>query len=166
MPDRAARLARLREMALVLAADVVDYQLGECLDRQGMDRTFGAQERILVCLTPRANAAAMLATARMMAQRFHAELIAAYVSQPGLSAADNVALEEKLGAARAAGASVVTLNGEDPVNAILDFAASRGVTQLFIGHSQRSGLRARIRGNPVDKLIRLARGMDVRVFPH
>ena len=63
------------------------------------------------------------------------------------------------------GARVEILDGEDPVDAILEFAKSHGITQLFIGHSQRSGLWQRIWGNPVDKLIRGTPGMDVRVFP-
>jgi K+-sensing histidine kinase KdpD len=57
------------------------------------------------------------------------------------------------------------LEGEDPVEAILDYARQRGVTQLFIGHSQRSGLWSRVWGNPVEKLLRKSRGMDVRIFP-
>jgi len=67
--------------------------------------------------------------------------------------------------ARAAGARIAILEGEDPVQAILDFATNGGVTQLFIGHSQRRGLWSRIGGNPVDKLLRGSHGMDVRVFP-
>ena len=57
------------------------------------------------------------------------------------------------------------LDGEDPVEALLEFAKSRGITQLFIGHTQRSGFWSRMWGSPVDKLIRESRGMDVRVFP-
>ena len=81
------------------------------------------------------------------------------------SPADETALQEKLSIARDAGASIETLEGEEPVTAILDFARSRGITQLFIGHSQRSGIGPRLWGNPVEKLIRRSRGMDVRVFP-
>jgi len=73
--------------------------------------------------------------------------------------------DEKLAAARAAGARIEILEGENPVEAILDFACSAGITQLFIGHSQRSGIWPRLWGNPVDKLLRRSRGMDVRVFP-
>jgi K+-sensing histidine kinase KdpD len=107
----------------------------------------------------------MMTTARTIAARFHAELIAAYVKQDRISAADRATLEEKLVVARDAGASVEILEGEDPVTAILDFARSRGITQLFVGHSQRSGIGPRLWGNPVEKLIRRSRGMDVRVFP-
>jgi two-component system sensor histidine kinase KdpD len=162
---RAHRLSKLRELALVLAADVVDHQLTDYLHIHGIEQQAGAQERILVCITPRANVSDMIATARVIAEKFHGELIAAYVHQPGISTADQGALDEKLAVARAAGASVEILDGEDAVATILDFARSRRITQLFIGHSQRSGWWARLMGNPVDKLIRRSEGMDVRVFP-
>jgi two-component system sensor histidine kinase KdpD len=162
---REQRLSKLRELALVLAVDVVDDQLNEYLERHGIRHSIGAQERILVCITPRANASEMIETGRIIAERFHGELIAAYVHQPGISPAGQAALDQRLAIARAAGARVEILDGENPVEAILDYAKSSGITQLFIGHSQRSGLWARIWGNPVDKLIQGTQGMDVRVFP-
>src|SRR5579862_6410187 len=113
---RAQRLSRLRELALVLAADVVDRQLNQYLERHGIHQQFGAHERIMVCITPRANAQEMIETARIYAQRFHAERIVAYVRQTQISAADQAALEEKLAVARAAGAHIEILDGEDPVD--------------------------------------------------
>jgi two-component system, OmpR family, sensor histidine kinase KdpD len=163
--ERAARLAQLRELALLLAADVVDQQLNQYLESHGIRQTFGAHERILVCITPRANAREMIQTARLMSDRFHGELLVAYVRQAQISAADKDALEEKLNLARAIGARIVILEGEDPVQSILDFASRGGITQIFIGHSQRDGIWSNIWGNPVDKLLRGAHGMDVRVFP-
>lgn len=161
----AERLLRLRELALVLAADVVDRQLEHYLECHGIQHRLGTQERILVCITPRANAREMIETGRNIAERFHGELIVAYVSQPRISPGDQAALDGRLAIARAAGASVQMLDGEDPVDTILDFARARGVTQLFIGHSRRSGIWARMWGNPVEKLIRGSQGMDVRIFP-
>jgi two-component system sensor histidine kinase KdpD len=160
---REERYTALREMALVLAADVVDHQLNDYLDKHGIRQHFGTQERILVCITPRANAQDMIETAKAIADRFHGELIVAYVRQPEISAADDAALEEKLNMARSAGAPIEILEGEDPVDAIVDFARLRGITQLFIGHTQT--LRRWPWGDPVDKLIRRSRGMDVRIFP-
>lgn len=162
---RQQQLSRLRELALVLAADVVDHQLTEYLDRHGLPQRYGANERILVCITPRANVDDMIGTARIIAEKFHGELLAAYVSQPDISADDQVALEERLAIARNADAHVELLSGKDPADTILEFARSRGVTQLFIGHSQRSGWWSCLWGSPVDKLIRRGRGMDVRIFP-
>jgi two-component system sensor histidine kinase KdpD len=162
---RRQQISKLRELALVLAADVVDHQLSDYLDRHGIRQQFGAHERILVCITPRANVREMIEIAQTIAESFHGELIVAYVNQPQISPEDQSTLDQKLAIARAAGARIEILDGDDPVHTLLEFARSRGVTQLFIGHSQRTGIWPRLWGNPVDRLIRLSRGMDVRVFP-
>ena len=135
--QREKQLSILREMALVLTADVVDQQLGDYLEKHGIKHHFGMQERILVYLTPRANAVEMIETARRIADSFHAELIVAYAKQPRLSKEDESAIEEKLAIARAAGIPIEILAGENAIDALLDFARSRGITQLFIGHSQK-----------------------------
>jgi two-component system sensor histidine kinase KdpD len=161
---RQERLAKLRELALILAADVVDHQLNDYLERHGIRQHFGAHERILVCVTPRANLQGMLEEAQVVAERFHGELIVAYVRQSNISAEDQSALDARLAIASAAGAHIEILEGDDPAQTLLEFARSRGITQLFVGHSQRGRL-ARLRGSPLDKLIWEGHGMDVRVFP-
>jgi two-component system, OmpR family, sensor histidine kinase KdpD len=162
--ERERRLSRLRELALVLAADVVDHQLNDYLECHGLKQQFGANERILVCITPRANMQEMMEMAQIIAQRFHGELTVAYVNQPNISADDQAALDARLAIASAAGAHIEILEGDDPADALLAFARSRGITQLFVGHSQRTGL-SRLWGSPIGKLITDSRGMDVRVFP-
>ena len=152
-----AQLSELREMALVLAADVVDQQ-------PGVYR--GAHERILVCITPRTNLARMLESARVTASRFHGELYAVYVTQPETTPEDRDSLERNLAMAREAGAKVEMLDGEDPVTAILDFARKAGITQIFIGHTQRRrGWLSKLASTPVDRLLAKAESFDVRVFP-
>lgn len=161
---RQARLSKLRELALVVTADIVDHQLNEYLDRHGLSQSFGAHERILVCVTPRANMQEMMEIAQIMAKRFHGELMVAYVKQANISPQDQSALDVRLAIASAAGAHIEILQGADPAETLLEFARSRGITQLFVGHSQRTGL-ARLKGSPLDKLIWEGRGMDVCVFP-
>lgn len=163
---RQQQMPKLREMALVLAADVVDHQLSKYLESHGIRQQFGAQERILVCITPRSNVQEMLETAQIIKQRFHGELYVVHVNRATISAKDRTALEDRLAIARAAGAHVEVLEGRDPANRILEFARARHVTQLFIGHSQHSKFWSRIQGTPADKLIRNSRGMDVRIFPN
>ena len=67
---------------------------------------WGAQERILVCLTPRSNAGDMLRSGQRNALRFHGALLAAYVEQPGLAPAGPRMLEQHLALAREMGAEV------------------------------------------------------------
>jgi two-component system sensor histidine kinase KdpD len=164
--SEAQKLSELREIALLLAADVVDRQLETYLERNGITQTFGAQERIMVCVTPRANAAAMIESGRRNAERFHGDLTVAYVSQPEISAGDQAALEHNLAIGRSANAHVEILDGEDPVDTILNFARERGITQIFVGHSAREKWWQWITGTPLDRLIRGANDIDVRVFPH
>jgi two-component system sensor histidine kinase KdpD len=162
----AQQLSLLRERALLLTADVVDGQLEAYLALHGIESSWGTQERILICMTPRADATAMLASGRRNADRFHGELFAVYVNQPGLTPQDRIANERNIRVARAERAHVDVLDGKDPVATILKYAREHGITQLFVGHNLRRDWRARLRGSPLDRLIDGAEGMDVRVFPH
>ena len=162
---RQQRLAQLRELALLLAASVVDHQLERYLQEHGVEQLWSAQERFLVWLTPYADAARMLASGRRNALRFHGELIAAYVAQPDTTPGEKAVLERNLTLARQAGATLEALDGEDPADTILDFARHRGVTQIFAGHIDSQNWWDRVFGGAVDRLIRDAEGIDVRVFP-
>jgi two-component system sensor histidine kinase KdpD len=159
------QLSDMRELALLLAADVVDRQLSSSAGSSGIAASWGAQERVLVCLTPRANAAKMIESGRRNAARFHGELFAVYVTQGETAPEDEAALEKNLEIARQAGAKVEILEGVDPAEAILTFARQHGITQIFIGHSRQSGWWTRLAGTPVDRLLDRADNMDVRVFP-
>lgn len=160
------RLSQLREIALLLAADVIDQQLETYLRVNGIEQAFGMQERILVCVTPRSNGRVMIESGKRNADRFHGDLIVAYVSQPNTSAEDQTLLDGHLETARGVQAKVEILDGEDAVDVILEFARERGVTQIFVGHSLREKWWQRLAGSPLDRLIRRADGIDVRVFPH
>src|SRR5215467_448006 len=94
------RLSELRELALLLAADVVDEQLHHCLEGRGIEMFLGSQERILVCITPRSNARRMLEGGRRISDRFHCNFLALYVRQKGLSAADEKLVKSHLALAR------------------------------------------------------------------
>jgi two-component system, OmpR family, sensor histidine kinase KdpD len=160
------QLSELREIALVLAADVVDHQLEDYLRAQGVQQLYGTHERILVCITPRSNATVMIRRGRRQADRFHGELYVVYVQQDDLAPKDQATLDQNLATARDTNAHVEVLHAEDAVGAILDFATSHGITQIFVGHSQQTGLINRWKPNPVERLIMDADGIDVRVFPH
>ena len=161
------QLSELREIALVLAAEVVDQQLELYLRRQGIEQVFGTHERILVCVTPRSNASLMIHRGRRQADRFHGDLHVVYVQQDGLTPGDQQVLEENLACARAANAHVEILQSEEEaIDAILQFAAKQGITQIFVGHSPPKGWLRRWRATPVERLIMGAEGIDVRIFPH
>jgi two-component system sensor histidine kinase KdpD len=158
------QLSELRELALLLAAEVVDAQLQRYLDIHGIQQSWGTQERILVCITPRSNAMAMIQSGRRSADRFHGQLFAVYVAQQNLSREAQEALDENLDLARKLHAEVHILESTDPVDAIAEFARAHRITQIFVGHSQRPPW-AVWKPKPLEYLIDVAEGMDVRIFP-
>jgi two-component system sensor histidine kinase KdpD len=165
----AGQLSELRELALLLAAQVVEQQLQRYMDAHGITQSWGTQERILVCITPRSKARQMLESGARAAQRFHGQLLAVYVKQGELPREAEEIVKESLDYARKLGADVHVIEGtdgaKDPIDAIMKFAHEQRVTQLFIGHTQQNAWKFWAQ-NPVDKLIREAEGMDVRIFPN
>ena len=88
-----------------------------------------------------------------------------YVKQRELTREAEEMLEENLELARKLGADVHVMEGADPMGQIIRFAREQRMTQIFIGHTQRSAWRFWA-PNPVDRLIEAAEGIDVRIFPH
>ena len=160
-----SQLSELRELALLLAAQVVEHQLQRYMESHGIVQSWGTQERILVCITPRSSAREMLASGARATSRFHAQLLAIYVKQRDLTREAEETVEENLEFARKLGAEVHVIEGEDPIETIIRFARDQRITQVFIGHTQQSAWKIWAR-SPVDRLIKEAEGMDVRIFPH
>jgi two-component system, OmpR family, sensor histidine kinase KdpD len=158
------KLSRLRELALLVAAGVVDHQLESYLRAHGMAQPWGVWERILVCVTPRSHAAQMLESGRRNADRFHGELYALSLQQAVLSDEERSMLQKNLDYASSLGAEVQILNGLD-AESILQFAHEKGITQIFIGHSVHEGSWHRSWSKLIDDLIRSAEGIDVIVYP-
>jgi two-component system sensor histidine kinase KdpD len=171
--DSSARLAekhqlsRLRELALLVAASVVDRQLESYLRSQGTEQTWGVQERILVCVTTESDATEMLESARRNADRFQGEFYVLYFSVTPLSKPKRDRLEKNLQRARELGATVHALSDSDAVTAMLKFATQRGVTQIFVSRSSmQPDIWTRLRGSLAVRLIRAAEGIDVIIYPH
>jgi two-component system sensor histidine kinase KdpD len=160
------QLSELRELALLLTAEVVDAQLESYVHAHGIEPVFGTHERFLVCMTPHSNALAMIESGERNKERFQGELYAVYVCEPGRSKRERVMIRRYFDAAKKAGASTEVLESDDPISAIVEFARQKRITQIFIGHSDRNSWRDRVFGDPVLRLIRAAEGIDVRVFPH
>ncbi|MDE3198210.1 MAG: sensor histidine kinase KdpD [Acidobacteriota bacterium] len=159
------QLDQLRELALLLAAQVVEEQLQRYMDAHGIKQSWGTQERILVCITPRSSARVMLESGARATQRFHGQMLAVYVKQPELTREADETLRNNLEYAKKLGAEVHVLEGADPTASILGFAREQRITQVFIGHTQQQGWKFWA-ASPVDRLIKAAEGMDVRLFPH
>src|ERR1700676_2874661 len=160
------KLSELRELALLLTAEVVDAQLETYVHAHGIEPVFGTHERFLICMTPHSNALAMIESGKRNKERFQGDLHAVYVCEPGRSKRERATIRRYFDAAKKAGADTQVLESANPISAIVDFARQNRITQIFIGHSAHNTWRDRLFGDPVLRLIRAADGIDVRVFPH
>lgn len=168
LPHRLSQLqlSELRELALLLAADVIDKQLGRYMERHGIEQSWGTQERILVCIAPKVDYMRMLESGARNRDRFHGELVAAHLNRPDWSPEERQRVATGVQLAKESGAEIVELDGEDAVDTILRFARQRGITQIYVGHKGRDSWWERCFGSDLDRLISSADGIDVRVFPH
>jgi two-component system sensor histidine kinase KdpD len=160
------QLSELREIALLLAADVVDEQLERYLARHGIKQSWGTQERILIVLSPNDNSERMLGSGSRNRDRFHGELVTAHFNRPEWNSGQRASVETGLKLAKEYGSEIVELDGDDMADTILEFARQRGITQIYVGHKGRETWYERAFGSSLEKLIRVAEGIDVRVFPH
>ena len=154
------RDSKLREMALLLSADIIDAGLQLYLELHGAEPVRGTQERLLIFLTAGVNASRMVASALRSASRFHCEVVAVYMSQQ-----ISEPLEKSLAPARAAGIRVQSLEGQEPIEAVVRYARMQGITQIYVGHNVNHSWRTRFFGSAAGLLVKAARGMDVRIFP-
>ena len=159
-------LSALREMALVLSADVIDAGLQRYLRSHDIEPTSPTHERFLICLTSQANPDRMIASARLSAARFHCDVTAICVRPPNSSEEEHQAVERNLARAREAGARVEVLEGDDPVEAIVQYARCSWRYPDFCRTQYEERLESALWGTAASRLIRAAEGMDVRVFPH
>jgi two-component system sensor histidine kinase KdpD len=169
IPEDAAaqqqRLAELREMALLLTADIVDHQLEIYMQRHGVEQLWGTQERILVCVKAGVDARQMIESGHRNADRFRGELYVVNVRQGQPSSKVESVLEGTLRYARTLGTQVKVLEKEEWTAAVLRFAREHRITQIFIHHSRNERWSERLFGSGIDRLIQAAEGIDVRVFP-
>ena len=159
------QLSELRELALLLTAEVVDAQLESYVHLHGIAPVFGTHERFLVCVTPECNARAMIESGKRNKERFQGDLYVVYIRRPDITDDENAVMASHLESAREAGAMTQVLESDDPIEAITEFAREKRITQIFVGHGSDEKWRDRLFGDPVLRLIRATEGIDVRVFP-
>lgn len=177
VPEQAALAARgffepgnliaLRELALRLAARRVEAQMRRYREEQGIERTWPAAERLLVCVSPSPASEALLRAAKRLASELHADWTAAYVETPTalrLGSDERERLAVHLRLAQALGAETVTLAGESGPTEIVAFARSRNVTRILVGKPTHASWRDRLRGSFLERLVRESREIDVHAL--
>lgn len=157
-------LLALRELALRKTAERVDADVQAWRRAQGIEKTWAATDRLLVCIGASPYSANLLRVGRRMATGLRARWLAVNVETPAtlrLGAFDRARISQNLRLAEQLGAETVTLTGERPAEEILRFARERNVTKIVVGKPRVFRLRDRFGRSFVDELLLGSGDIDI-----
>ncbi len=163
---RKGNLIALRELALRKMAERVDADMQVWREAQGIEKTWAASDRLLVCISPSPYSANLLRAGRRISAGLHAPWCAVNVETPATLRLSRVArgqMSQNLRLAEQLGAETVTLSGENSADEILRFARERNITKIVVGKPRFRSLRDRFRPSFVDELILHSGDIDLYV---
>jgi two-component system, OmpR family, sensor histidine kinase KdpD len=162
---RHGNLVALREMALRVVAEKVDWQLTDYMQRRRIQGPWKSAERLLVAVSWSPFSAQLIRWTRRMATTMEAPWIAAYVetSHP-INEAQSSQLMKNLRLAQELGAELVTVRAEDVVSGLLEMARQRNITQIVVGKPNATWIKFRWNSTSlVEQLIRKSGRIDIYV---
>lgn len=161
---RTGNLTALRELALRRVAEGVEDRLVTYMDDHAIAAPWRTTERLMVCVDARASGERLIRQAWRIVRGLKAEFFVVTVELPELQGGTHKdALQKHLDLAEDLGATVVTLSGRDVAETLAVFAAEQRVTQIVIGHPQKSRWEEFVRGSTVNRLLRLCRTADILI---
>jgi two-component system sensor histidine kinase KdpD len=165
---RLGNLTALRELALLWLADEVDSALKRYRTEHGIDSSWEARERVVVALTGGEEGETLLRRgARIAARSAGGELLAVHVTNPDGRGHQAEALTGLRSLTETLGGTFHQVVGRDIPRALVEFARSVDATQLVVGVSRRSRLKAAISGAGIGAtVIRDAGPIDVHIVTH
>lgn len=161
-------LTALRELALRRTAERVDAQMRSYMRAHAIEGPWPAGERMLVCIDEQPGAAALVRTAKRLADRLHAPWVALHVRSPRyhrLTEAERDRIADTLRLAEQLGAQTVTMPGHRIADEVLGYARETNVTQIVVGKSARPRWFEMLHGSVVRELVARADGIAVHVVP-
>ncbi|PWI09799.1 histidine kinase [Streptomyces sp. NWU339] len=163
---RAGNLGALRELALLWLADRVEEELADYRARHGISAPWETKERIAVALNGAPQGEHLIRRGARTAARVHGDLIGIHVRlDDGTLQSEPPGLEEQRRLLRELHGSYVEISGSDVAQALVDFARAESATQILLGPTSRSRLKELIGGSVINRVIRMAGPIDVRVLP-
>lgn len=161
-------LAALRELALRQTAHEVDLRQPGELATAPEAASPQEHERILIHVTDSPSTVGLIRRGRRVADYLRADCFAVTVVRgPGLAVlppAQREALEKHLDFARKLHIEARILEADDPAEALVGFARTNGITQIFLAKPARPRVRLLGPGQElVMKVIRAARDIQVTV---
>jgi two-component system sensor histidine kinase KdpD len=136
---------------------------------QPRERAAATNSRVMACMSSNPPRAAMLLRrASRLAGRYNTDWFVVYVETPDetperIDAEAQRHLLANIEKARELGAEVVRVRGEDPVDAILDFARSHSVGHIIVGRSHLPWWKQMLGRSVPLRLVKEGAGFDIHI---
>lgn len=168
---RKGNLNALRELTLRQTAEEVDEDLEEYMKEHGIKENWYTAERVMVCISSNESSRKLIRRGARIAKKYKCqwivvEVICTHFFAAKLTDKDKEMLEKHKALAKNLGAEIVTLKGKSISKALVNFALEKHITQIIIGHSNRSTLETITRGSTVYKLLKQAKNIEIHVIPN
>lgn len=166
-----SNLIALRELALREAANEIDDDLTILKRNREFKNHVRINEKVLVCVSSNPQSSRLIRHAYRVARRYKCNLYVLIVDCTNVVAKreykemDKV-LEGHKKLAKALDAIIVEKQSKSVSKAIVDFANEEGITQIILGHSNRSKIQTLFRGSTINKVLSEAPNVEVRVIPY
>ncbi|WP_315915233.1 DUF4118 domain-containing protein [Arthrobacter sp. lap29] len=166
---RLGNLTALRELALLWLADRVEEGVAQYRQSHGIETSWPIRERVVVGLTGGVEGEVLLRrAARILSRVSGGQLLAVHVPRSdGVSGSTPTALETQRQLVTDLGGTYHSVGGDDPGQALLEFARNVGATQIVIGTSRRKPLLGVLARPGIGAMVvRNAGDIDVHMVPH
>ena len=161
-------LTALRELALRRTAQRVDEQMVNYMRAHAIQGPWEASERVLVSVSPRQGATALVRYGRRLADRLRASWSAVYVETSAsqrFSEVERDRVAEALRVAERLGGEAVTVPASSVADGVIDYAHKNNFTHIVVAASRRARWREILRASPAQEIIRRAGDLSVHVVP-
>ncbi len=161
-------LTALRELALRRTAQRVDDQMVNYMRAHAIQGPWEASERVLVSVSERPGAVALVRYARRLADRLRASWAAINVETAHtqrLSETERDRVAEALRVAQRLGGVTVSIPASNVAEGVLEYARANNFTHIVVSTAQRSRWSEMIRGSAAHEIIRRAGDISVHVVP-
>ena len=164
---REGNLTALRELALRKVSTEVERDLETFMHVHAVTEVWPAAERVMVGITDQHVAQHLVRSGWHLANRFNADLLAAFVETPDWASAsrerhrvldDNVRFAEDLGA------TVVRVEAPGVAQGLLRVAREHNVAHLVVGHARRGRLHELLRTSVALSLLRLMDDINIHII--
>ncbi|NYI70939.1 two-component system sensor histidine kinase KdpD [Naumannella cuiyingiana] len=165
---RPGNLAALRELALLWVADRVDAGLARYRTEHRIDAPWPTRDRVVVALSGGPEGAALIRRgARTAGKGVGGELHAVYVARSdGLAHRDSRALHDQRALVEDLAGTFHTLTGDDPAEAVLEYARSVNATSIVVGQSRRRSWQRLVRTPVSARIVGGSGDIDCQIVTH